>query len=103
MFLSNIAIGLTRCRTQTHLSLRQHGTALLFVYPFLRSQSAKKDTHRTYAVEPFCVTETRFACGSMVFCDHMFVVFALAERKNDKREKSKYHSAEGSERQLHKS
>jgi hypothetical protein len=33
----------------------------------------------------------------------MFVVFALAERKNDKREKRKYHSAEGLERQLRKS
>src|SRR5688500_13234725 len=44
-----------------------------------------------------------FACGSMVRCDHMFVVFAHAERENDKREKSKYHSAEGSERQLRKS
>jgi hypothetical protein len=32
----------------------------------------------------------------------MFVVFALYERKNDKREKRKYRSAEGSERQLHK-
>jgi hypothetical protein len=33
----------------------------------------------------------------MVLCDQMFVVFALAERKNDKREKSKYRSAEGKE------
>jgi hypothetical protein len=39
----------------------------------------------------------------MVRIDYMFVVFALAERKNDKREKSKYHSAAGSERQLRKS
>ena len=57
----------------------------------------------TYAAEPFCVTETRFACGSMVRYDHMFVVFALGERKNDKREQRKYRSAEGSERQLRKS
>jgi hypothetical protein len=34
-----------------------------------------------------------FACGSRVLCDHMFVVFTLAESKNDKQEKSKYHSA----------
>jgi hypothetical protein len=27
----------------------------------------------------------------------MFIVFALAERKNDKREKRKYRSAEGKE------
>jgi len=32
----------------------------------------------------------------------MFVVFALVERKNDKREKGKYYSAEGSMRQLRK-
>jgi hypothetical protein len=38
-----------------------------------------------------------FACGSMVLCIHRFVVFALAERKNDKREKRKYRSAEGKE------
>src|SRR4051812_473894 len=44
-----------------------------------------------------------FACGSMVFFDHMFVVFVLYERKNDKRRKRKYHSAAGSERQLRKS
>jgi hypothetical protein len=41
-----------------------------------------------------------FACGSMVRFDHIFVVFALVERKNDKQEKSKYRSAEGSARQL---
>ena len=58
---------------------------------------------RTYAVEPFCVTATRFACGSMVLYDHMFVVFALGERKNDKREKRNYRSTEGSARQLRKS
>jgi len=33
----------------------------------------------------------------------MFVVFALGERKNDKREQRKYRFAEGSERQLRKS
>jgi hypothetical protein len=27
----------------------------------------------------------------------MFIVFALCKRKNDKREKKKYHSAEGKE------
>jgi len=46
----------------------------------------------------------RFACGSMVLYDHMFVVFLRsASAKNDKREKRKYRSAEGSERQLRKS
>jgi hypothetical protein len=40
------------------------------------------------------------ACGSMELYDKIFVVFALAERKNDKRAKSKYRSAAGSERQL---
>jgi hypothetical protein len=43
-----------------------------------------------------------FACGSMVHFDHIFVVFALVERKNDKQEKRKYRSAEGSARQLRK-
>jgi hypothetical protein len=38
-----------------------------------------------------------FACGSMVLFDHMFVFFALYERKKDKREKRKYRSAEGKE------
>ena len=52
---------------------------------------------RTYAVHPFGVTKTRFACGSMVLFDHMFVFFALVERKKDKREKRKYRSAEGKE------
>ena len=33
------------------------------------------DDIRTYAVEPFGVRETRFACGSMVRYDHMVVVF----------------------------
>jgi len=43
----------------------------------------------------------RFACGSMVLYDHMFVVFLRsASAKNDKREKRKYRSAEGSARQL---
>jgi hypothetical protein len=35
------------------------------------------------------------ACGSKVLFYHMFVVFALVERKNGKREKGKYRSAEG--------
>jgi hypothetical protein len=39
----------------------------------------------------------------MVLFDHMFVFFALYERKKDKREKRKYRSAEGSKRQLRKS
>ena len=39
----------------------------------------------------------------MVRYDHMLSFLALAERKNDKREKRKYRSAEGSERQLRKS
>jgi hypothetical protein len=33
----------------------------------------------------------------MVLFDHMFVVFALCERKNDKRKKRKYRAAEGKE------
>jgi len=39
----------------------------------------------------------------MVRSDHLFVVFALYERKNDKRENGKYRSAEGPDRQLRKS
>jgi len=39
----------------------------------------------------------------MVLSDHMVVVFARGERKNDKREQRKYRSAEGAERQLRKS
>jgi len=56
-----------------------------------------------------CRIQTRFACGSMVLFDHMFIVFALYERKNDKREKGstaaperRRGAAEGSERQLRK-
>jgi hypothetical protein len=33
----------------------------------------------------------------MVLFDHMFVFFALVERKKDKREKRKHRSAEGKE------
>jgi len=44
-----------------------------------------------------------FTCGSMVLFDHMFVVFALYERKNDKQEKRKYRCAEVPLRQLRKS
>jgi hypothetical protein len=36
-----------------------------------------------------------FACGGMVLFEHMFVFFALYERKKDKREKRKYRSVEG--------
>jgi hypothetical protein len=39
-----------------------------------------------------------FACGSMVRSNHMFIVFALYERKNDKRGNGKYRSAEGLDR-----
>jgi hypothetical protein len=53
--------------------------------------------HGTYAVHPFGITKTRFACGSMVLSNHMFVFFALYERKKDKREKRKNRSAEGKE------
>ncbi len=49
------------------------------------------DIVRTYAVAPFRVTKLRFACGSMVLFDHMSVVFALVEHKNDRQEKGKYH------------
>jgi hypothetical protein len=67
------------------------------------AQRAHSFNIRTYVVEPFCITRTCFACGSMVRYDHMFVVSALCERKNDKRAKRKYRSAEGSARQLRKS
>ena len=69
----------------------------------MRPAHGKTKVHkvRTYAVEPFCVTETRFACGSMVLYAHMLVVFLRsASAKNDQREQWKYRSAEGSERQL---
>ena len=42
---------------------------------------------RTYAVEPFCVTATRFACGSMVLYDHMFVVFCARRAQKTTNEK----------------
>jgi hypothetical protein len=48
---------------------------------------------KTYAVAHF---EPDFACGDRsgtLSC--MFVVFALGERKNDKRKIGEYHSAEG--------
>jgi len=35
------------------------------------------------------------ACGGMVFFDYVLFIFALAERKNEKNNKIKYHSAEG--------
>ena len=44
-----------------------------------------------------------FVYGSIVLDDRMFVVFCDLRAKNDKREKRKYRSAEGSERQLRKS
>jgi hypothetical protein len=67
---------------------------------------------RAYAVEPFCVTKTLFACpwprghpGSGYTAAWYFAIIGLSflrsasakERKNDKREKSTYRSAEGKE------
>jgi hypothetical protein len=43
-------------------------------------------TQLSHSASQRCV----FACGSMVLFDHMFVFFALYERKKDKREKRKY-------------
>ena len=36
-----------------------------------------------------------FACGNMVLFDHMFVFFALVERKKDKHMIEEYHAAAG--------
>ena len=54
-------------------------------YPCARG--GHSNTPRTYAVEPFCVTETRFACGSMVLYDHMFVVFCARRAQKTTNEK----------------
>jgi hypothetical protein len=50
------------------------------------------------------VSQSRvFVCGSMVRFDHMFVFFALYERKKDKREKGSTALPKAKKRQLRKS
>jgi hypothetical protein len=54
------------------------------------------ETMTDIQVEPFCVTKTRFACGSMVRYDPNVCRFLRSQSaKNDKRKKRKYRSAEG--------
>jgi len=57
-------------------------------------------TNRTYAV---IASIELIACGSMVLSDYNLFVFALCERKNEKKKTLKHRSAEGLKRRLRKS